>query len=187
MVEALSMRPEQFFAVHPLPMNAGRVYLLTGRGKKLAELYRQAVSRPDDLRVVAGSDLDFVTLAPFIALGLREAGDEAEAQRLLALAEQILLSAKLDTRPSQRALLARVRSVQGQSVLALDDLKRAVREGWVPEPPTLPVDLAMDPAFASLRNNPAFERSRQSILKHIAKERAELGPVDVSYLKPVTY
>ena len=187
MVEALGMRPEQFFAVHPLPMNAGRVYLLSGRGEELARLYRQAVSRPDEFRVVAGSDVDFVKLAPFIALGLRKAGDEAEAQRLLAEADRLLRAERLDRKPSQLALRARVNAVAGQSRAALDDLTLAVRQGWVPEPPELQTDLAIDPAFASIKSEPEFERARQVILRHFAKERAELGPVDVSYLKALPY
>ncbi|QIK95793.1 hypothetical protein G7076_04325 [Sphingomonas sp. HDW15A] len=187
MVEALGMRPEQFFAVHPLPMNAGRVYLISGRGEQLAKLYRQAVSRPEQFRLVAGSDVDFVKLAPFIALGLRQAGDEAEAQRLLAEADRLLRTERLDRVPGQLALRARVRAVMGQSRAALDDLTSAVRQGWVPEPPELQTDLAMDPALASLQSEPTFERARQTILRHFAKERAELGPVDLSYLKALPY
>ena len=187
MVEALEMRPEQFFAVHPLPMNAGRVYLLTGRGSELARLYRGAVSEPDQLRVVAGSDLDFVSLAPFIALGLREVGDEAEAQRILAAADHLLRTERLDRKGSQLALRARVSAVLGQSEVALQQLTLAVRQGWIPEPPAMQVDLATDPAFETLKARPAFERVRQTVLKHLAKERAELGAVDVSYLQSVPY
>ena len=69
----------------------------------------------------------------------------------------------------------------------MDDLTLAVRQGWVPEPPELQTDLAIDPAFASIKSAPEFERARQAILRHFAKERADLGPVDVSYLKALPY
>ena len=46
MVKRMNLRPEQFFAMHPLPMNAGRVFILSGRGRELAALYRQAAARP---------------------------------------------------------------------------------------------------------------------------------------------
>lgn len=41
-VEKMGLRPEQFFALNPLPMNAGRVYLLSGRGATL----RSSTGRP---------------------------------------------------------------------------------------------------------------------------------------------
>ena len=41
------------------------------------------------------------------------------------------------------------------------------------------LDLAREPALEPLRGDPRFEAIRQRILTHIARERKELGPVEV--------
>lgn len=176
-IEGMGLRADQFFALHPMPMNAGRVYLLSKRGRKLAELYRQAVRSPEEMSVVAGSDRDFVMLAPFLALGLREAQDGAEADRVLAAADRLLASKRLDDRRSQSFLAARVHVLQGQPSKALQELTSAISAGWLPRPPAMPNDIGTDPAFASLKSEPRFQQVRQRILDHVARERAELGPL----------
>jgi hypothetical protein len=52
--------------------------------------------------------------------------------------------------------------------------------GWLP--PFLPIhtDIALDPPLAEMKKDPRFERLRQQILGHLAKERAELGPVKLN-------
>lgn len=180
LVERMKLRPEQFFAMHPLPMNAGRVYILAGRGTKLAALYRQAATGPEDMIRLAGSEIDFATIAPFIALALRQAGDAEGERQLLLAAERVASAAHILQRSLKQALLARIHAVQGRNEQAVKELDGAVRGGWLPMPPELPVDIATDPAFGSIKADPRFEAVRQKILRHIAKERAELGPVRVS-------
>lgn len=176
-VEKMGMQPEQFFALNPLPMNAGRVYLLSGRGKDFAKLYRQAAASPEEMVAITGSDFNFSMLAPFIALGLQQAGDREEAARVLAVAERILTNSRVDRRRSQQALLARVHAVQGRGPQALAELGDAVRRGWLPTPPQMLNDIALDPAFESVKTDRRFLAARQQILDHLARERAELGPV----------
>lgn len=176
-VEKMGLQPEQFFALNPLPMNAGRVYLLSGRGKDFSKLYRQATASPEEMVVITGSDFNFSMLAPFIALGLQQAGDHEEAARVLAVAERILTNSRVDRWRSQQALLARVHAVQGRGPQALAELGDAVRRGWLPTPPQMLNDIALDPAFESVKTDRRFLAARQQILNHLARERAELGSV----------
>lgn len=180
MVEEMGLTAKQFFALNPLPMNAGRVYLLSGRGKDFAELYRQAAASPEEMVAITGSDLSFSMLAPFLALGLKQAGDGDEATRVLAVAERILTNRRVDRRRSQQALLARVHAVQGRGAEALTELRDAVRRGWLPPNPNMLNDIALDPAFETVTKEKRFLAARQQILNHLAKERAELGPVSVN-------
>lgn len=172
-VEGMGLQPEQFFALNPLPMNAGRVYLLSGRGKDFAKLYRQAAATPEEMIAISGSNLNFSMLAPFIALGLQQADDHVEAARVLAVAEHMLTNSRVDRHRSQQALLARVHAVQGRVPQALTELGDAVRRGWLPTPPQMLNDIALDPAFDTVKKDGRFFAARQQILKHFAKERAE--------------
>ncbi|HEV2043155.1 MAG TPA: tetratricopeptide repeat protein, partial [Sphingomicrobium sp.] len=178
-VEQMGLQPEQLFALNPLPMNVGRVYLLSGRGATFAKLYRQAADSPEEMIAITGSDSNFAMLAPFIALALQKVGDREEAARVLAAAEQILTNSRIDRRRGQLALLARVHAVQGRGPQALAELSDAVRRGWLPSPPQLLTDIALDPAFESIKTDRRFLAARQRILGHLAKERAELGPVRI--------
>ena len=80
----------------------------------------------------------------------------------------------------QDTFLARIHAVQGKTDQAIGELSEAIRDGWIP--PFLPihVDIALDPPLAELKPDPRFEPLRQQILRHLAKERAELGPVRLS-------
>ncbi|MGH6729515.1 MAG: hypothetical protein ACREBK_05135, partial [Sphingomicrobium sp.] len=116
-------------------------------------------------------------IAPGVALALRSAGDEDQARELLQLAETI--SNETQTRSLDKQIqLARIYAVQGRTDEAIGKLSLAVRGGWLP--PYLPIhtDIAFDPPLAELKKDPRFERLRQQILGHIAKERAELGPLN---------
>lgn len=176
-VEKLGLQPGLFFSLNPLPMNAGRVYLLADRGKDYAALYRRAAKSPEELLSIIGSDRDYAMLAPFIALALQQAGDNDEATRVLALAEEVLTGSRIDQRRSQLAFLARVHAVQGRGAQALTELSDAVRRGWLPIAPHMLNDIALDPAFGSIKADGRFAAAREQILGHLAKERAELGPV----------
>lgn len=184
MVEALKLPPRQFFVLFPLPMNAGRVYLLSGRGAKLAELYRAAASSPEEFLSMLNEDEALVQLAPFIALALREVGDVEQSGQLLRLAESIIDKRTVDKDAWLQASLARIYAVQGRPDEALDVLSAAIRGGWLPSPPSLNSDLTLDPAFEMIKSNPRFQRLRQQVLAHLRKERSELGPVTIAKRAP---
>lgn len=183
-VEALNIPPKKFFAMYPLPMAAGRVYLLTGRAGKFAEWYHKAASSPEELAVVSGSPDAFVMLGPFLALALQSAGDQTEASRVLAAAGR-LLKGQPHTRVAERqAALARIRAVQGRDDEALSLLTAAINGGWLPVPPAMLPDIALDPALAKLSGDPRFHSLRERILGHLRKERAELGPLNLHRENP---
>jgi tetratricopeptide (TPR) repeat protein len=185
MIEALHLPPRTFFASSPLTDSASRVYLLSGRGARLAELYRSAAFSPAGFKEAVG-EAESVNLAPTIALALRQSGDDAEASALVAAAESTLddlLRRGGRTNPMMQgyqADYARIYAMQGRKADALNQLTAAVQSGWIPNPPLSPIDIAMDPPMALLKGDARFEKARQAILDHIKRERAELGPIRLS-------
>ena len=167
--------PQAFFINGPLPVIGARVYLLNGQGPRLARRYHAAASSPEQFEKLVSKDA-LPDIAPGVALALRSAGDEAEAQRLLALAETRAVELKLPPRDKE-IVLARIHAAQGKTDQAIGELSSAIRAGWIP--PFLPIntDIAMDPPLNELKKDPRFEPLRQQILGHLRKERAELGPV----------
>ncbi|MGH6707154.1 MAG: TIR domain-containing protein [Sphingomicrobium sp.] len=168
--------PAAFWTFGPLPIISSRVYLLNGQGPRLAKRYRAVASTPKQFEKVTGRQ-SLPDIAPGVALALRSAGDEDQARDLLQLAETI--SSETQTRSLDKQIqLARIYAVQGRTDEAIGKLSLAVRGGWLP--PYLPIhtDIAFDPPLAELKKDPRFERLRQQILGHIAKERAELGPLN---------
>ena len=173
MIEA-QKSPRDFWTFGPLPIVAARVYLLNGQGPRLAKRYRAVASSPEQFETLVGPAL--ADIAPGAALALRSAGEEQEAKQLLQLAQSA--AEEYPVLPlDQEVRLARIYAVQGRKDEAIARLSSAVRQGWLP--PYLPIhtDIALDPPLAELKSDPRFEPIRQQILRHIAKERVELGPV----------
>lgn len=168
------MPPKAFWTYGLLGMVGPRVYLLNKQGARLARLYRAVASTPEQFEQVVGKDR-LPEIAPNAALALRAAGDETQAQALLKLAEADAQSSGRAS-PEDDIRLARIYAVQGRADEALGLLSSAVRSGWLPPYLPLHTDLALDPPLNELRQDPRFERMRQQILGHLAKERAELGP-----------
>ena len=170
--------PEGFWTFGYLATMGGRVYLLNGEGARLAKLYRAVAKTPEEFMAVVGEQR-LIEIAPTAALALRAAGDQDQAQALLALAE--VQARKLRARnPQSMVEVARIYAVQGRTDEAIDLLSTAIRAGWLP--PFLPIhtDIALDPPLNELRKDPRFERLRQQILGHLAKERAELGAITLN-------
>ena len=177
MIEA-RMGPKQFWTAGVLPIVGSRVYLLNNQGPRLARQYRAVASTSEEFEKLVGKD-NLAMVAPGAALALRSVGDEAQAQRLLALAEAA--TPRVETlNPEEMVTLARIHAVKGDTDKAIGLLSAAIRAGWLP--PYLPIhtDIALDPPLNELRKDPRFERLRQQILGHLAKERAELGPVSLN-------
>jgi tetratricopeptide (TPR) repeat protein len=183
-IHAMNLTPRLYFQSSPMTDSSARVYVLSGRGAELVKLYRSVASSPAEFQSVAG-DFGVLAVGPTIALALRRAGDEAEAERLLAAAEASLkstLNAKGGSMSMalNEAYLARIYAAQGRKDEALQHLESAVNTGWIPDVPLLPTDLLMDPAFALLKGEPAFMAARQRIMDRVKQERAELGPFTLS-------
>jgi hypothetical protein len=116
-----------------------------------------------------------------MALALRQAGRNAEAERLLARVEHVISRSRDQERTPNwvHAAAAQVAALQGRRGEALTSLARAVALGWHhvswgPNP-----DIADLPAFRSLRGEPRFERIRARLRADFERERRETGPIAV--------
>jgi hypothetical protein len=119
-------------------------------------------------------------LAPNVAIALRETGSDNEADYLLATTSARLEDGlKQVKRSDDISRLGRIRATQGNRAEAIALLDWAVRSGWFPDGRTVAIDLEQEPAYHGLRGDPRFEALRKRILDHVAKERAELGPLTV--------
>jgi TolB-like protein len=180
MMESTHIAPRAFFSSSPLTENAARVYILSGRGAKLAQMYLSLGASSDDFSLMEGSGPKFLLDAALVGIALRESGHGEEASRLFATSEIVGKDGLKGGRPQSSALLARVYAAEGRKEDALPLLADAVRRGWLPEPPILLLDLALDPALASLKGDPRFERIRQQVLGTIERERAQVRLDDLS-------
>jgi TolB-like protein/tetratricopeptide (TPR) repeat protein len=184
-LESHHMASETFFKLEPLTENAGRVYLLSGRGKRLADMYLSLKMTPQQFAGLSSAERPqhFVQSAPLIAVALQENGRASDAAVLLSLAETSAKAMLKDRTPLSTALLARIYAVQGRKAEALASLASAVNRRWLPEPPSIQVDLHDDPALARLKGDPRFERLREQILGTIARERMQVNQRLLAQLK----
>jgi TolB-like protein/tetratricopeptide (TPR) repeat protein len=120
----------------------------------------------------------FVRQATLYALGLRESGHREVADQLIGLASKSVQSVLSERRVANWyfALAAQVWAAEGQTSVALDALERADRSGWhyAAQRDSFP-DIAMEPAFATLRGNPRFEALRIKWNDQGRRERAEMS------------
>jgi len=174
-MESKHIDPRTFFASEPLPENAGRVYILSGRSRTLADLYLSLKASPEEFEKIADDPENFLTTAPMIAIALKQSGHGEDAGKLLSFAETEAKNALKDDESLKSVLLARIYVVQGRNDEALALLTSAVNRGWLPQPPMLQMDLATDPALSTLKGDPRFEAARQYILGTIARERAQVN------------
>ena len=180
MFDALKVPPERFWSELPMPIAMGRVYVISGRHSSLVRKYDGIGASPQKVRQLTGSDYAFASVAPILAVALERSGRRDDAAKLLALGEAAARQARKDRASNQPVYLARIYAAQGRNHEALKLLARAFDDGWFPISPELPTDLALDPPMVRFKGNPTFEQIRKRILTHIAKERAELGPVTLN-------
>jgi adenylate cyclase len=185
MMEAQGIDTRTFFSLQPLTENAGRVYLLSGRGRKLADMYLSLKLAPDAFEKLAAGDgpEHFLYSAPLIAVALRESGHSADAAALLALAETNAQARQRSGKPLDQVLLARIYALEGRKDEAIALLASAINRGWIPQPPDVMVDLFTDPALASLKGDPRFQALRDGIMGAIARERIKVNPQLLAQLK----
>jgi hypothetical protein len=175
MLESHHIDALTFFALEPLTENAARVYLLSGRGKKVADMYLSLkVTPPEFEKLAVGDEPEhFLYSAPLVALALRQNGHATDADALLSLAEA--RAKQSASKPVDLVLLARIYAVQGRREQALPLLVAAVNRRWIPPVPMLLADLHSDPALASLKGDRRFEKLREQIMGTIARERAQVN------------
>ena len=158
---------------------AARTMVERGRGDELVRLYRAAFRDPQAFVSRLGHGDQLVFVAPTLALALRSAGAASEATYLLNAAQ---LTADSRARNAPRsadsaARLAYVLAAQGRDDAAIRQLTVAIARGWLPDGRFQALDLNREPAFARLADDPRLRILRKRVLDHIAKERAELGPL----------
>lgn len=173
-LESQNFTPKGFFSAYPLPQNAGRVYILNGRSAKLANMYLSLNMTPQQFAALSKDTADFLYTAPLLTVALKKTGHRKEAVALAAYAEARGKDHLRNSNAEGAALLARVYAVQGRTEEALALLTAAVNRKWLPQPPMLLNDLAIDPAFDTLKGDPRFERARQQVLATIARFRAQV-------------
>ena len=180
-IENVAMDPMNFWNAAPMTQLVTRNLVHHRRERDLVRLYKQGAGSPEKLFERSSYPGAFLFDAPLVAMALRRTGEASEADELLALADQKVveqLTEKRRRRPEPWVRLARIRAVQGRREEAANALLRAVQEGWVSIPPSIVPELLHDPALALLKDMPQFRNARAHILNFIARERAELGPVD---------
>jgi hypothetical protein len=173
--EAHHMDPTSLFRADPLTQNVARVYLLTGRGRKLAELYLSLNSSADEFMQICGGSGRFVQIAPMVAMALAQSRHEPEAAELFELATQKGSELAKGGRAEDLADLARVYAAEGRKEDAVALLANAVAKRWMPHAPEFQPDLHSDPVFAGLKGDARFEKLRDAILARIAAERAKVN------------
>ena len=188
LMEAHNISPRAFFTLRPLTENAARLYLLSGRSKKLADMYLALKLTPDAAaKLLNDTDSDhFLFSAPLIAVALKENGHAKEANDLLVIAEAQAKEGLAGGKPLDSVHLARVYAVEGRKEDAIPLLASAVNRGWIPDSPMLLPDLHVDPALASLKGDPRFEKLHDQLMDMIRRERARVDPRLLAQLRNVT-
>lgn len=132
-------------------------------------------------RPVPTSPEHLTRYGPTVAAGLRAVGREREARQILLRAERrVDLGLRSSRGQVSAAFLgeaAAIWAMLGKTDLAVAALERAVGNGWLNadlSAEDLPDDLGSEPAFQTLRGHPRFERLRETLDRHLERERAEL-------------
>jgi DNA-binding SARP family transcriptional activator/TolB-like protein len=179
-VENRPVSPEEFWTSMFFSAPASRAMVRLGHSRDLVALYRAGFRDSDDF-ISRTSRLNMLgELAPNLAIALQQTGSQREAAYLLSATSMRLEDVlKHAARAETTGYLAFIRAAQGDSPHAVALLDLAVRRGWFPDGRAVALDLAQEPAFRNLRGDPKFELLRKRILDHVARERAELGPLTV--------
>lgn len=169
---------EEFWTSSFFSTAASRAMINLGASRDLVRLYRTGFRNADDFISETDRQDMLPELAASLSVALSAEGSTDEASYLLAAAS-VREEQKISRFPNGRsdpARLAMVKAAQGDPDRALALLGRALAFGWHPDGRLIAIDLAQEPAFRGMRNDPRFRETRKRILDHIARERAELGP-----------
>ena len=167
--------PASFWAGGPVKRPALLRLNQQGRGADILTLYDAAYRSPEAM-AARGAPLAFVADAAPVVVALRDAGRNAEAERLLSHADRALTGALRRGRVPFDTIetAARVRALQGRRDEALRLLERAVAMGWQWQFVATAPRLSDDPVYGSLRDDPRLRRLDAIIQNAIARERREV-------------
>lgn len=181
LTQGMISTPREFWVDVGNATVSSRTMIKRGQGKALVDSYRRGFSSREDFLITVAERGAPAISVPVLAVALRDAGQAAEAEALLTAIEG-RAELRLQRLPGGNDAaweLARIRAAQGRTDDALRLVSRALDRGWLPDGWLYPLDIADDPPFRRLRDDPRFKRARGRILAHIARERAELGPLKI--------
>ena len=179
--EGRPITPEEFWTSIFFSTPATRTMVELGHSRDVVRLYRAGFRNADDFLSQTESRNALPELSVNLASALEMQGFGEEASYLLDQASRRVERA-LKLMPNNRRAsgrLAMIRAAQGDRAGAVSQLEAALKAGWFPDVRSIALDLAREPAFRELRGDPRFEAACKRILEHVAKERAELGPLKV--------
>lgn len=178
-VDGKTVTPADFWETQCLPNIGGRAMFNLGRSQELVQRYRARFRNADEYIGARRPPILLVNEAPTLAMALKSSGLRDEADYILAAASRMAeKEVRLVPQSADRmASLAYVRAAQDQRDQALQLLSAAVARGWLPDGRLYAIDFAQEPSLARLRSDRRLRTLRQRVLDHIARERAELGPL----------
>jgi TolB-like protein/DNA-binding winged helix-turn-helix (wHTH) protein len=155
---------------------AAKLMVQASRSSELAAAYDSPLGL---LGVRAGQPIriDQLREAPVVALALRQAGRQADSERVLNQAEARVRNVRNPAGAPfwWEAEAAAVAAVRGDRAVALDRLENALRGGWTHEDATDLRDLADEPVFRSLHGDSRFEAIRLQLAARLIRERSEIA------------
>jgi hypothetical protein len=167
---------------------AVKMLLNAGRAREVAMLY------DDEAGILGFSSRRMPTVlayrrcedGPLVALALRQAGRNADAERILAFLDRHITAALRRgggrTPPLFLAAAAHTWAARGKRAAAMAALEQAMANGWayaIDFDDSSMTDIGDEPAFRSLRGDPRFERIRARINNHLARERREAAQLKI--------
>jgi hypothetical protein len=93
--------------------------------------------------------------------------------------DEAVIAPLLRNGPANRQLaynLAQLRAAEGREDEAMALLRRAIDQHWLPDRTHFAIDIADEPAFASLVKRADFQAIRRQIMAHIEDERRPITP-----------
>ncbi|HEX8840200.1 MAG TPA: tetratricopeptide repeat protein [Sphingomicrobium sp.] len=172
--------PEEFWTSLFFSAPAARALVRLNHPADLVRLYRANFADADDFVSKTDRRDMLPELAATLAIALDQTGAHEEASHVLtAASDRVEATLRRTPERTSVARLAMIRSAQNHRAAAVALLEAAARKGWFPDGRAVSIDLAQEPSFRSLRGDVRFEAQRKRFLDHVAKERAELGPLKV--------
>ncbi len=163
-----------------------RTLMYNGRAAEIVVLYDRRFKSPAAMRDEFGEGTSFLTEAAIVGLALRRVGRDRDSGLLLALAEATAQNSLRRGRVPRwfHAVHAEVLAARGDKAAALAALEQAVALGWYYAGNMALPDIADEPAYAAIREEPRFQRLRAKLNADVARERREIEQLAVGLAVP---